>query len=247
MKRKLFFIVAVICIATGGCYKKEHQEELEKPGIVLTFDDKSIDNWYRYLPLLDSFGAKATFYISSYHSFSAEQKNKLKKIQNRGHEIGYHTTFHNNLCEYLKLHGLDDLMDLEIKQDLRKMCKDGYSPVSFAYPYGAHNYYLDNQLLPIFKSVRALNGTNDLEKSIAGKSCQPVLYAIGMDNNGRSIATIGRLMEQAVYKSKSLVLVGHQIENPNAKFQVPYEKLKFILQKAKDLNMKYYTASEICN
>jgi hypothetical protein len=44
------------------------------------------------------------------------------------------------------------------------MNRDGYFPVSFAYPYGAHNLYLDNQLLSIFKSVRALNGTHDLEK-----------------------------------------------------------------------------------
>ena len=246
MKNKLFFIAAAISISTTSCYKKEHQDDMDRPGVVLTFDDRSIDNWFRYMPLLDSFGARATFYISSYHMLTSDQKNKLKQIQNRGHEIGYHTTFHSNLCEYLKLHGIEDLMSMEICQDLKKMSRDGYNPVSFAYPYGAHNFYLDNQLLSTFKSVRALNGTNDLEKSITGKMVHPVLYALGIDNNSRSITTIERLMEFVNSKNKSLVLVGHQIENPNAKFQVPYEKLKSILRKTKDLNMKFYTASEVC-
>jgi peptidoglycan/xylan/chitin deacetylase (PgdA/CDA1 family) len=40
------------------------------------------------LPLLDSFGAKATFYISSYHMLSSQQKNQLREIKNHGHEIG---------------------------------------------------------------------------------------------------------------------------------------------------------------
>ena len=246
MKKKLFFSIATICICIASCYKKEHQDDLDRPGIALTFDDRSIDNWVKYLPLLDSFGAKATFYISSYHMLSPQQKNQLREIKNHGHEIGYHTTFHNNLCEFMNRCGIDDLLELEIYQDLKKMNRDGYFPVSFAYPYGAHNLYLDNQLLSIFKSVRALNGTHDLEKSVAGKMAHPVLYALGMDNNSRGISTIEKLIELANSKHRSLILVGHQIENPSAKFQVPYQKLKSILQKTKDLNMKFYTVAEVC-
>ncbi len=127
------------------------------------------------------------------------------------------------------------------------MNTDGFYPTTFAYPYGAHDYYLDNQLLTIFKSVRALNGTHDLSKSVTLTTSNTVLYALGMDNNRRSTNIIEKMIDLAHENHNCLVMVGHQIENPNAKFQVPYQKLKFILEKVKSLNMKFYTVSEISN
>jgi hypothetical protein len=220
---------------------------MEKPGIALTFDDCSVDNWYKYLPLLDSFGVKATFYVSSYHTLTQQQKEKLKQIQQHGHEIGYHTTFHNNLSEYLCKHGLKELLDIEIYQDLKKMNRDGFYPTTFAYPYGVHDGYLDGQLLKIFKSLRMLNGSKDLAKSVTRTTSNTMLYGLGMDNDRRSNDMLEKMMDLAVKNHNCLVLVGHQIGNPDAKFQVPYQKLKFILQKAKNLNMVFYRADEISN
>ncbi len=245
MKGNFFVLFVIICSFMPGCYKYERSGNMDKPGIALTFDDRSIDNWFKYLSLLDSFGAKATFYISSYHLLTIEEKNKLREIQRHGHEIAYHTTFHNNLCEYFKLHRINDLMQMEIYQDLKKMNRDGFYPRTFAYPFGSHDYYLDNQLLAIFKSVRALNGGNDLAKSVVGTTSNAILYALSMDNNRRSNNTIERMIDLANKNRNCLVMVGHQIENANAKYQVPYEKLKFILKKAKSLNMNFYLISEI--
>jgi peptidoglycan/xylan/chitin deacetylase (PgdA/CDA1 family) len=247
MKGKFFFFLAVVCFFTAGCYKYERQGNVEKPGIALTFDDGSVDNWVKYLPLLDSFGAKATFYISSYHLFNANERDQLKEIQRHGHEIAYHTTFHHDLCEYLKLHGLNDLMQKEIYQDLKKMNRDGFYPTTFAYPMGSHNEYLDAQLLKMFKSVRALNGTNDLGKSVTRTTSNTLLYGLGMDNDRRSNGTIEKMIDLAYKNHNCLVLIGHQIGNPRAQYQVPYHKLKFILEKAKSLNMYFYTATEISN
>lgn len=247
MKGKLVFFLATIVLCHAGCTKYERLGNVERPGIVLTFDDNGIDNWYKYLPLLDSFGAKATFYISSYHSLTDDQKDKLREIQQHGHEIAYHTTFHNNLCDYLKLHGIKNLLKYEVYQDLKKMNRDGFYPKTFAYPYGSHNEVLNNELLKIFKSVRVLNGTNDLGKSVTRTTSNTVLYALGIDNERRTNATIEKMMDLAYKNHNCLVLVGHNIEMPANPYQVSYKKLKFILKKATSLNMVFYTASDVSN
>ena len=107
---------------------------MRNPGIALTFDDNYIDNWYNYLPLLDSFGAKVTFYISRYHRLTPAQKNKLSIIQSKGHEIAFHTTHHLHMCQYLQFMTMDDLEQHEIYEDLNRMRNDGFYPKTFAYP-----------------------------------------------------------------------------------------------------------------
>src|SRR5260221_13015823 len=86
MNKKFFFFLAVVYVCTAGCYKYEHQDpgNIDRPGIALTFDDYSIDNWFKYLPLLDSFGVKATFYISSYHLLTPQKKDKFGDIKRHG-------------------------------------------------------------------------------------------------------------------------------------------------------------------
>ena len=243
-------LVCLLCftgcmIYMGSCRKFEREGYLIQPGIALTFDDYSIDNWYKYLPLFDSFHVKATFYISQYHRLNAEQKNKLRIIESRGHEIAYHTTTHPNMLQYLQLIGMDNLVQYEIYDDLNKMNHDGFYPKTFAYPYGAHNKILDDRLLKIFKSVRALNGTRDYSKSVTTTTANSVLCALGIDNNSNSTGLIEKMMNLASKNNNCLVLVGHHIEAPRARFQVSYEKLKFILEKARELNMRFYTVSEI--
>ncbi|MBS1760284.1 MAG: polysaccharide deacetylase family protein [Bacteroidetes bacterium] len=242
-----FYIIIFAGSILVSCTKYEHRGRMDQSGIAMTFDDNSVDNWFQYLPLLDSFGAKATFYISSYHKLTPSQKNKLRIMEQHGNEIGYHTTFHSNLPEYLGRHGVDELMRIEINQDLKLMNNEGFYPTVFAYPYGAHNYFLDNLLLKKFKSVRALNGTNNLAKSTTRTEHNDILYALGMDNTRRSEDFFNKMMEIANQNSTCLVMVGHEINNRQSRYSVSYHKLKKILQKAKELNLRFYRISEISN
>ncbi len=225
----------------------EKSGNINEPGLALTFDDYSIDNWYKSLPLLDSFGTRATFYVSCYHKLTDQQKDKLRTIQAHGHEIAYHTTNHYNMVDYESRHGMKDILEMEVDQDLKKMNRDGFYPVSFAYPFGAHNYYLDNELLKKFKSVRMLNGSADLSKSLAATQSNKSLYGLSMDNDRQSIQTIWNMLGNAKNDHSCLVLVAHQINNPTAKFAVSHDKLKKILQKAADLGLKFYTAADLSN
>lgn len=239
--------VALVFSILVSCKKYDRPGIVEQPGIVLTFDDCSIDNWYNYLPLLDSFGVKATFYISNYDHVNLQQKIKLQEIQNHGHEIGFHTLNHPDLTAYIQKWGIQKLIDDEIVEGLRLMNKDGFYPTSFAYPYGSHLPQLDVRLWRYFKSLRALNGTTNYSKSCTGSKYNPMLYAFVIDEKAhKSMNIIERLMRGTKRNGNCLVFCAHQINSEDAgTYSVSEERLRRILTLARQLDLKFYTADEV--
>lgn len=242
-------IFALIVIFFTNCKKFEKNGHMQQPGIALTFDDGRVDNWYRYLPLMDSLGIKATFYICKYKRLTNEQKNKLHAIENRGHEIAYHTVSHYNLVDYIYKyhHTIEELMQKEIECGLKEMNKDGFYPVTFAYPYGVRNGVLDKQLMRYFKSVRALNGTYDYAKSLASTERNDLLYGFGIDkSSNHSDPVLINLLKSAKNNGNCAILVVHDI-NSNGRLSVSLDRLLKIVQFAKEEKLKFYTVSEISN
>jgi|GEM_PF-5051205 len=242
----------LVCILLGlilliACRKRVPEGKLEEGQVAITFDDASIDNWHQYLPFLDSLGIKATFYISSYHTLDNNQKRKLKDIEMRGHEIGYHTSNHADLPKEVDRKGLTHLIEKEIKTDLRLMRNDGYRICNFAYPYGSHTKLLDSTLLRYFKSVRALSNKQDYYKSLVKESGEgKVLYGANIDNNSRlKEDKIISLMNDAQAHHDCLILVAHQINNPTIKLQITKERLRLIAKNAQEKNLRFITVSEI--
>ena len=45
----------------------DRQIRVHQAGVALTFDDDRVDNWFKYLPYLDSANVKATFYVCKYN------------------------------------------------------------------------------------------------------------------------------------------------------------------------------------
>jgi peptidoglycan-N-acetylglucosamine deacetylase len=176
-------VMLMVCLTTISCKKYKKQGKLSIPGIALTFDDDRVDNWYSYLNLLDSLQLKATFYISGYHKLSIVQKQKLRQIQSRGHEIAFHTRNHHNMNEYTKKYKKtqQQMIQEEIVKGLEEMNKDGFYPKTFAFPFGAHNPVIDDLLRKYFKSIRALNGSKDYSKSLTKDDNNYLLYGFGLD------------------------------------------------------------------
>ncbi len=241
--------LTVIIVLFSGCKKFSRKGYIADPGIALTFDDRRIDNWFTYLPFLDSAGVKATFYISSYHLLTTKQKERLAVIQNHGHEIAFHTANHYNLQDYVYKYGhsFDELIRYEINDELKLMNNDGFYPTTFAYPYGAHNYFLDTLLINHFKSVRALNGTKDFTKSIVPTQNNKLLYGLGIDRSSkRSDADIIEVLESVSNNKACVIFVAHDINTSN-QYSVTLDRLKTIINFVKANNLKYYTVSEISN
>ena len=246
---KALCALLITVVSFCGCKKFEKEGHLLDPGIVLTFDDDRVDNWVEYLPLFDSTGVKVTFYICKYNRFTNEQKQKLALLRAHGHEIAFHSTNHYNMQDYVykQKHSIDDLMRCEVEAGLKLMNQDGFYPTTFAYPYGAHNGVFDKMLMRYFKSVRALNGTQDYSKSIVPTEHNQVLYGLGIDKSSkRSDADFIKVLQSAKSNNACVVLVAHDINTSN-KFSITLQRLLTIIAFVKENNLKYYTASEISN
>ena len=246
---RLLCMLVLTSMFFWGCTKFEKKGQLSPAGIVLTFDDDRVDNWFQYMPFLDSANVKATFYICKYHKFTAEQKQKLAIMQSHGYEIAFHSVSHYDMLKYVYKykHTIDELMQNEIEIGLKQMNRDGFYPTTFAYPYGAHNGIYDKMLMRYFKSVRALNGTADFSKSLAPTEKNNILYGLVIDKNGkRSDPEIMQLIQSASDNNNCAVFVAHDI-NSEKPLSVSRERLQKIIDKVKELGLKYYTASEISN
>lgn len=248
---KLFAVASVLLVAVlfAGCTKFHKEGSIKDPGIAITFDDNYVDNWVDYLPFLDSNHVKATFYICRYNRFTPEQKNKLRLIQSRGHEIAFHTTNHYNMMDYVykHKHTMDEWMKNEVENGLKIMNCDGFYPVTFAYPSGAHNGLSDKMLQRYFKSVRALNGTNDFAKSLVPTENNQVLYGLGIDKSSkRSDNDVLELIKSAADNKDCAIFVAHNI-NGHMPLSVTKERLQLIFNYVNSLGLKYYTVSQISN
>ena len=242
-------ISLLVSLLFVGCTKYQKAGSVKDPGVVLTFDDNYVDNWAEYLPMLDSAGVKATFYICRYNRFTADQKAKLRLIQSHGHEIAFHSTNHYNMMDYVykHKHSMEEWMKYEVEDGLKLMNSDGFYPSTFAYPAGAHNGLSDKSLQRYFKSVRALNGTNDFSKSLVPTENNQLLYGLGIDKSSkRSDETVLQVIKTASDNRDCAIFVAHNI-NGSMQLSVTKERLLKMFAYIKSLGLKYYTVSEISN
>jgi peptidoglycan/xylan/chitin deacetylase (PgdA/CDA1 family) len=62
--------------------------------VVLTYDDAIDQQLDNAVPVLDSLGLKATFYITAYSTSIQARMNEWRQLSVSGHELGNHTLFH---------------------------------------------------------------------------------------------------------------------------------------------------------
>jgi peptidoglycan/xylan/chitin deacetylase (PgdA/CDA1 family) len=113
----------------------------KRAAISLTFDDARFSQIDNGLPLLDEYGAKATFYVSLRPL--EERQDAWKKAAANGHEIGNHTMTHpcSGNFPFARERALEnytlDKMRYELQESnniIERLL--GVRPVSFAYPCG---------------------------------------------------------------------------------------------------------------
>jgi peptidoglycan-N-acetylglucosamine deacetylase len=243
-KRLLAIMAMLFTVIWSSSWKKYVKHGDLEGGLILTFDDNYIDDWYKALPILDSFGAKVTFYVSHYPMLTPQQKQKLKIIQSHGHEIAFHTTHHANLVNLLKTRSFNEVMKQEVQQGLDSMHKDGFYPKNFAYPYGQHNEMFDAAMLSLFRSVRLLNGTKDFSKSVCCTKNKSYLRSLNVDEGGLTTTEITRMLESAKANNNSVVFLAHKINNPPRLF-ISQSRLLYILSRAKELGLKFYKVEDV--
>lgn len=220
-----------------------------QPGVVFTFDDDYIDDWYVAEKLLHQYGWRATFFICKYAAFTANQKQKLHHLQDMGHDIVGHGYNHLNALKYSIEFGLDKYINDEILPLKEVMAKDGFNIHSFAYPDGAHNNALDNELLKYFQIIR---GTTYNAIPPQSQYCyyegKRLIYGLGIDDDYKqfNVEYYKSLIDYAKAHDKIVIFYGHKtVANADEKLETPLSALEDLCKYVKHKGLKFYTVDDL--
>jgi hypothetical protein len=126
------------------------------PGLALSFDDTSVASWLALRSLLDDYGARVTFFVSRYETFSDAERAGLRTLAADGHDVEAHSVRHFRAPEYVENHGLAAYLRDELDPSIEVLRRDGFEVHAFAYPFGARTGELDRAIarrVPVIRSV----------------------------------------------------------------------------------------------
>ncbi|HCS21014.1 MAG TPA: hypothetical protein DIW47_10730 [Bacteroidetes bacterium] len=150
-----FFLACSVILFLNACEKEKKFPEGKVPGkLVLVCDDWNVDNWYSYLDSFEKYDMALTFYVSHFHTMSPEQKAKLLDLQDRGHEIAYHTLHHIPWNTNYTQKEIDDYLRVEIDSGVALLRNEGLLINCFSFPGEVYDSAIFQHLKDRFAHVR---------------------------------------------------------------------------------------------
>jgi len=255
MKKIVSFTLIILLTGLISC--KENAEippGLANGGIVISFDDRHVPEWYDAHSRLTNYNWKVTFCISSYSRLSVSEILKIQELINAGHEISSHGYSHLDAVHTIDSLGVDEYLNKEIYPMIELMENDGFSVKTFAYPFGSRNEETDELLLNIFDLVRGVG--RGINYTDAMRNCffegSPVVYSLGIDENTPHFngldyqQCILDVLTYARDHKKILLVYAHKpVENITDDFQISFSTLDLICNFVNENDMKYYTLSDL--
>lgn len=249
MKQILKTLLLCILLIMVSCEKDKPLAKPYRAGVILSFDDANVNDWFATNQKLKKYSWKGTFCVCKINTLRHYQILKLQELQREGHEIAGHTLNHINAVDFLKVHTIDDYINQEINPMLNLMHFYGLKVSSFAYPYGARTQKLDAALLEKFKIIR---GRAFCEENAAKQGCyfneSNLVYSFSIDDTHNHF-TIPHLLELLAYAKKNdkiLILNSHKtVEKVTGDYQTKDATLELICKYIKRNNMKFYTLSDL--
>lgn len=249
---KLILGLCLISILTGNC-KKDAQDQLLGPGLVLSIDCP-IDTWYPLKDFLKENNIKVTFYYPGYSGRTVDEKRWIAELIADGHEIAHHGKTHANVVEYLKEHGADQYVQLELIPDRDSMIATGVTQRDFAYPFGMCSAETDKLLLNYFNSLRKIifpymnRKLEDMDQIYYRYGNNSLFYGCNIDQKTNfDLNDIYDALEKAKDSKQTISLYCHLLSYSPTDYiySIPVERVKSILLKAKSLDLRFYTVAEI--
>ncbi len=204
--------------------------------------------------LLNQYHARVTFFVSQFDSLSEEEIKMLHDLQNDGHEIGSHGAIHVQADSYIKEHTYKEYIANEIEPSISSMKKAGFDPVSFAYPYGSKDWFIDYLLLRKFKNTRGISFMRNQNNLV---EVDDIFYGFNNDRKFLSLvfdgptqpteAAITVALERAVQKNEVMLLSGHTpiLEKKSALYSFDLSFLEFILKEANQRHLNFYRIKDL--
>ena len=94
MKKFILSITLLSFLSLDSSSQSVQPWKGKKCAVVLTYDDAINQHLDNAIPVLDSLGLKATFYITAFSPSMRSRMNDWKKLAGKGHELGNHTLYH---------------------------------------------------------------------------------------------------------------------------------------------------------
>ena len=192
--------------------------EGKRVAVSLTFDDARLSQADVGIPILDSYGLRATFYVTT--SRLEERLAAWKEAVANGHEIGNHSMRHPCTGNFPWARGkaLEDYTLAEMAAELAEADVEierllGVRPMSFAYPCGqkyigrgqdVHSY------VPLV-ARRFLTGHGWRDEGANDPSFCDLAQLMAMELDGLSFEQLKVLIDNAAAQGAWLVLAGHEI------------------------------------
>lgn len=232
--------------------KKENTKPVNKPykaGVILSFDDAYINDWYATNQKLKQYGWKGTFFVCRINTLNRSEIEKLLEMQKEGHEIAGHTYNHINAVDYLRVNTIGEYMNQEINPMLDLMQFYGLNVSTFAYPYGERNKKLDTALLKKFKIIRGRAYCEEVAKKQGcyyNNSNLVFSFSIDDTHNHFNIPHLLNLLEYAKKNNKILILNSHKtVDKVSGDYQTKNATLDYICKYIKSNNMNFYSLSDL--
>lgn len=255
MKNILWILTIIVIFGFNSC--KENDEiipEFENGGVLLSFDDNFVNQWYAADSRLKSYNWKVSFNIAYFDRLTPDEMLKLHQLKNEGHEISSHGLNHLNAVDYISAGKTDEYLNIEIFPMLEQMGDEGFPTKTFAYPFGRRNIETDSVLLNYFDILRGVDWGGD--KPISSHECffdnTPVVSALGIDEyypyfEGRDYNQyILDLLTYARDHNKIVILFSHKVvEDVTEEYQTSISTLEFICNFVNENHMSYYTFSDL--
>ncbi len=224
------------------------------PGIAITFNGWSVDNWYGIRSLLNTYNAKATFFVGNLGYLTNDDFDKLRTLKSDGHEIASQGLHFFDAEDYINNYSLQAYIDDEITPALEILSENELIPSSFAYPFGSRNSLLDAELLRHFTRLRATAYSTtttrvvDLDPVYYTWQNESLIRGVGIDAEyDNPIEDIIEGMERAHQYNEVLVSYTHTLTEDILNYGTPVEKMEAILEAAQTLNLGFYTVSGLSN
>ncbi|MCF8254386.1 MAG: polysaccharide deacetylase family protein [Bacteroidia bacterium] len=251
---KIFLFAILIGFTFSNC-KKDNSKPLGA-GILITVD-KPPDTWQHLQTFLKENDVKLTFYIENYNTITDSTKEMMKSFMKDGHEIAHHSLTHAHADEYAEKYGVDAYLQDEILNVTEAMKKDGFNPVTFAYPHGDCTSEVDQALLKHFVNIRKIIAPYlnkklcDLDQIYLRQGNVKVFFGAGIDTRYHlELEDIFKALEKAKNSRQTISLYTHFLSKDGKPLEgsdshIAQEDFIKIIQKAKELGLKFYTAKEV--
>ena len=242
---KKIFSFLFLVIATIGYSQTGQPWNKKKCAVVLTYDDAINQQLDNALPVLDSLGLKATFYLTAFSASMQARLSDWKKLSVKGHELGNHTLFHPCIGgtgrqwvakEYdMNHYTVKRMVDETRMTNLFLQALDGKTKRTFAFTCGdmkVGDSSFINAMKSDFVAARAVR--NEMHKINEIDLYNVDCYMV----NNHSFEQMKEWVDKAMQTNSLLVILFHGVGGGNAlDVSIPAHRdiLKYIKQNEKDI------------